>query len=100
MRDEHAITLFRINALTGAQATVDRVDVLDESFAQALETLPEFTLMCEISPEYHVISASGDGPGTRLLCRDLRLRNFGTRFGDLEVWLDSNRQIVRSRFYA
>jgi hypothetical protein len=30
----------------------------------------------------------------------MRMRNFGTRFGDLEVWLDANRHIIRSRFYV
>ena len=56
--------------------------------------------MREISSEYHVVSALPEGQGTRLLCRDMRLRNFGTRFGDLEVWLDSNRKVARSRFHA
>jgi hypothetical protein len=76
------------------------VRVLDDSFAGMLEALPEFRVMREVSPEYHVVSASQDGPATRLLCRDMRMRNFGTRFGDLEVWLDANRQVTRSRFYV
>jgi membrane-bound metal-dependent hydrolase YbcI (DUF457 family) len=99
-REQQAVTLFRVDALTGAQAPVAQVPVLDELFAGVLETLPEFTLMREISPEYHVVSASADGPGTRLLCRDLRMRNFGTRFGDLEVWLDASRQIAQRRFHV
>lgn len=61
---------------------------------------PEFTLMRDISPEYHVVSASADDPGTRVLCRDIGMRNFRTRFRDLEVCLDANHQIVQSRFYA
>jgi len=47
-----------------------------------------------------VVSAAADGLNTRLLCRDMRVRNFGTRFGDLEVWLSANRQIIRSQFHA
>jgi hypothetical protein len=74
--------------------------LLDDSFAEMLETLPEFQLMREVSPEYHVVAACADGPGTRLLCRDMRMRNFGTRFGDLEVWLDAKSEIIRSRFYV
>jgi len=37
---------------------------------------------------------------TRILCRDMRMRNFGTRFGDLEIWLDSNHQVLRTRFHV
>jgi membrane-bound metal-dependent hydrolase YbcI (DUF457 family) len=99
-RQPHTIKLFSINAMTGARSPVGEVSVLDDAFAGALERLPEFRLMREVSPEYHVVGAWKDGPVTRLLCRDMRMRNFGTRFGDLEVWLDSNRQVARSRFHA
>jgi hypothetical protein len=99
-RHQQEVVLSRVNALTGRHAPVARMPVLDGPFAKLLEQVPEFRLMREVSPEYHVVSAASDGTGTRLLCRDMRLRNFGTRFGDLEVWLDANRQITRTRFYA
>jgi hypothetical protein len=86
--------------MTGARSTVGEVLVLDDPFATALDSLPEFHLMRQVSPQYHVVSASAEGAGMRLLCRDMRMRNFGTRFGDLEIWLDSNRQVIRSRFYV
>lgn len=99
-RKQAVITLFRLNALTGAQATVAQMPLLDDSFVGALQAIPEFRLMRQLSPEYHVVGASVEGPETRLLCRDMRMRNFGTRFGDLEVWLDAKNQITRSRFYV
>jgi len=99
-RHQQTIRSFRVNAITGARSPVGEVTVLDASFAGALEGLPEFRLMRELSPEYHVVGASADGPVTRLLCRDMRMRNFGTRFGDLEVWLDSDQQVARSRFHV
>ena len=37
---------------------------------------------------------------THLLCRDMRTRNFGTRFGDLEVWLDADHRITKSEFHV
>jgi hypothetical protein len=40
--------------------------------------------MRELSPAYHVVSADG----TDLVCRDLRTRNFGTRFGELHLRMD------------
>jgi membrane-bound metal-dependent hydrolase YbcI (DUF457 family) len=99
-RSQATITVFQINALTGARVPMTEAPLLDDSFAGVLEALPEFRLMREVSPEYHVVGVSPEGGGTRVICRDMRVRNFGTRFGDLEVWLDAKRQIVRSRFYV
>jgi hypothetical protein len=62
--------------------------------------MPEFCLMREVSPEYHVVRATTEGNSTHLLCRDMRTRNFGTRFGDLEVWLDADHKITRSVFHV
>jgi membrane-bound metal-dependent hydrolase YbcI (DUF457 family) len=99
-RRPHSVSFFRVNAITGACSTVGEVPVLDDAFALALEDVPEFRLMRQVSPEYHVVEASPENKGVRLLCRDMRMRNFGTRFGDLEVWLDSNHHVARSRFYV
>jgi hypothetical protein len=73
---------------------------LDDCYVSTLNGIAEFRLMREASPEYHVVKTCSDNGGTQLLCRDLRVRNFGTRFGDLEVWLDSNGRITRSHFHA
>lgn len=97
---QHSISLFRVNAITGACSAMGEVPALDDTFAPTLNDVPEFRLMREVSPEYHVVSASLEGAETRVVCRDMRMRNFGTRFGDLEVWLDSNRQVARSHFYV
>lgn len=97
---QNTISFFRVNAFTGARSTIGEVHMLDKDFAKTLNDVPEFRLMRELSPEYHVVAASNEGAEMRVLCRDMRLRNFGTRFGDLEVWLDSGRHIVRSRFHA
>ena len=97
---QNTISFFAVNAITGDRSTVGEVPLLDDPFATALDSLPEFHLMRQVSPEYHVVSASAEGAEMRLLCRDLRMRNFGTRFGDLEIWLDSNRQVTRRRFYV
>lgn len=100
MRQQHSISLFRVSGITGARSRVGEVPVMDDAFVGTLQQLPEFRLMREVSPEYHVVEALSENGGVRLLCRDMRMRNFGTRFGDLEVWLDSKRQVARSRFYV
>ncbi len=100
LRRPHSMSFVRVNAITGACSTVGEVPVMDDAFAPTLEQIPAFQLMREISPEYHLVEASSENGGMRLLCRDMRMRNFGTKFGDLEVWLDSNGQVARSRFYV
>jgi membrane-bound metal-dependent hydrolase YbcI (DUF457 family) len=99
-RQTDEIRLFRVSVITGAQFPVALVQVFDKSFEDLLQNLPEFRVMRELSSEYHVVGASSEGQGTLLLCRDMRMRNFGTRFGDLEVWLSPNRQIIKTRFHA
>jgi membrane-bound metal-dependent hydrolase YbcI (DUF457 family) len=99
-RQQNTISFFRVNALTGDRSPAGEVPLLDATFAGALQNLPEFRLMREVSAEYHVVGATAFGPVTRLLCRDMRTRNLGSRFGDLEVWLGANRQITRTKFHV
>jgi len=99
-REQASLMIFRVNALTGTRAQVAEVALFDADYEDVLQTVADFRLMRELSPDYHVVSTSTQSSHTRLLCRDMRTRNFGTRFGDLEVWLDSSRQIIRSQFHV
>ena len=93
-------SLFRINAITGRKEDLACYEVLDAAYAEALQQLPEFQLMRALSPAYHVVSVRPDDTGQLVLCRDLRTRNFGTTFGDLEVVLDANQTIKRFKFHV
>ncbi len=94
------LVVLHINAVTASTVPVASVHLLDRRYATIVGTLPDYHTMRELSPEYHVIGAFPEAGATRVLCRDMRTRNFGTRFGDLEVWLDANEQITRSRFHV
>jgi membrane-bound metal-dependent hydrolase YbcI (DUF457 family) len=94
------VSFLQVNTITGACRIVGGSPILDDAFVSVLNTLPEFQIMRENSSEYHVVSASAEEGGMRLLCRDLRIRNFKTRFGDLEVWLDPSQHVSGSRFYV
>ncbi len=94
------VRLFQVNAIVGSRETLARHVVLDEDFAGLLARVPEFRLMRELSPAYHVVSANTTGAGEVIVCRDLRTRNFGTTFGDLEVVLDGNKSVVRTTFHV
>jgi hypothetical protein len=54
--------------------------------------------MRSLSPVYHLISAVPQEDGTRLTCRDLRVRNFGGRFGELTVVIDLDGKVLGRRF--
>jgi inner membrane protein len=95
-----SVTLFHVNAINGNRRVLERQSLFDATYLPALEASPDFRAMRQLSTAYHVIRAEQEGETMRLLCRDLRIRNFGTRFGDLEVWLDKNHQIIRSTFHA
>lgn len=96
----NCIQLFQINAITGRQETVVNQEVLDASHAGLLANIPEFVLMRELSPAYHVVSARTTDAGELVACRDLRTRNFKTSFGDLEVLLDASKRVIRTTFHV
>lgn len=94
------VARFLVNALTGRRILLAEQEFLDTSFADVLTGIPEFRLMRELSPSYHVVNAEESQGGTLLVCRDLRTRNFGTTFGDLELLLDANNNVIRTKFHV
>lgn len=92
------IRVFRVNALSGIVDQQWQQDVLDKSWAGVLARVPEFGIMRQLTPAYHVVGAEAVAEGTRLTCRDLRVRNFGGHFGELTVIVGPAGGIVRSEF--
>ncbi len=96
----NCVRRFQINAITGSQKTLAQQEVFDAAYAGLLANVPEFMLMRGLSPAYHVVSAKKTEAGELLVCRDLRTRNFGTVYGDLEVLLDKNNGVLRTTFHV
>jgi membrane-bound metal-dependent hydrolase YbcI (DUF457 family) len=92
--------LRRLNAFTGRQSPQGECGILDDEFAEQLSSVPEFGLMRQLSAGYHVVSAHADGDSVTVTCRDLRTRNFGGRFGILEVTFDSRGRAERTVFHV
>jgi membrane-bound metal-dependent hydrolase YbcI (DUF457 family) len=86
-REGDVLRVWRVNAFTGALAGERRVPILDGPYLASLDRVPEWRLMRELSPAYHVVEAVEEPDGVRLLCKDLRTRNFGARFGELRLTL-------------
>jgi membrane-bound metal-dependent hydrolase YbcI (DUF457 family) len=99
-QQEDGVLTFAVDALTGEVSAEERHAILDQDFAATLEALAEWRAMRALSPAYHVVSAEPGDAGTKLLCRDLRTRNFSTRFGQLEVELDAAGAVVKREFHV
>jgi membrane-bound metal-dependent hydrolase YbcI (DUF457 family) len=94
------IQRFQINAITGSRKALAQQEVLDAAYAEVVARIPEYILMRNFSTAYHVVSATMSEAGELLLCRDLRTRNFGTNYGDLEILLDKNKDVLRTTFHV
>ena len=88
-RDGDALRTYRLNALTGAKTDERRHDIYTDEWLPKVGHVPEFTAMRELSPAYHVVEVAEGAEGTALTCRDLRTRNFRTRFGELNLVVDA-----------
>jgi membrane-bound metal-dependent hydrolase YbcI (DUF457 family) len=100
LKTGNSVRRFQLNALNGSRKTLTQQDIFDDRYDNLLSSVPEFRVMRELSPAYHVVSASATEAGELICCRDLRTRNFKTTFGDLEILLDARRQIVQTTFHV
>jgi membrane-bound metal-dependent hydrolase YbcI (DUF457 family) len=99
-RSGNEVRLFKVNLLKPAIQNERAIQVLDEEFALKLSEISEFRVMRDLSAAYHVIEARKDAEKTQIRCRDLRTRNFKTRFGGLDVTLNSKGAVVEVQFHV
>ena len=97
-REGTVARLFRLDARAGGISEDGTQEILDEAWSRPLMALPEYRLMRSMSNAYHVVEATATPDGSELLCKDLRTRNFGGRFGELRVRVASDGAIVRAHF--
>lgn len=99
LQGEQAHT-FRLNSITGRIRDEQHQTIYDEQALEQLSVLPEFQMMRRLSPAYHVVSRDSDASVLTLCCRDLRVRNFGGLFGELEVCFDHNGLLHKKVFHV
>ncbi len=87
-RQGDVVVVFQVDLLRSEVIEEARCQSLDERYDAVLRGVPEFATMRTLSPAYHAVQADSGPGGTTLVCRDLRTRNFRTRFGELELLLD------------
>lgn len=94
------VDLFTLNALTGQSTHEDHQALFDDQYEQLLQTIPEFRLMRELSPAYHAVAAEPVDGGQHITCTDLRTRNFGGRFGTLELTVAASGEVTEKVFHV
>jgi membrane-bound metal-dependent hydrolase YbcI (DUF457 family) len=99
-RQGEEIVIFRVQALTGVVDDEQRLPILDDGYTAMLNAVPEYTAMQALTPAYHVVETTEIESGVRLVCRDLRTRNFSTRFGQLDLELDGAGQVHKLELHV
>lgn len=84
-RSGNEVRSWLLNALIGSRRKTGEVRILDAEFRQYVESLPEFRAMAALSPAYHVVECTEEADRKTIRCRDLRIVNFKTSFGMLDV---------------
>ena len=99
-RQDSQVTSSQLNVLTGTSHVITTTTIFDTEFRRYLEPLPEFQAMAALSPAYHVVKFARDGEKTFLCCRDMRIINFGTSFGRLDVTLSPDFEVLSAELHV
>lgn len=99
-RQGEEIVTFCVSALSGARYGEETYPILDADHASVLDGLAEVQAMRALSPAYHLVEAKPGAQGTSLVCRDLRTRNFGAKFGQLNVEVDAGGKVQGLVFHV
>lgn len=91
---ENASQTFALNAITGQQSQARTVATFDAELPAAVSELIEWQAMRALSPYYHAVEQKQSSDEQAIVVRDLRIRNFDTRFGTLTCRLDAEGQII------
>ncbi len=97
---EDRARLFRLNTIRGDIAAESQHTIFDAQYSDRLDDVKEFHLMKGLSPAYHITSVTEENDLTRLVCQDLRVRNFGGKFGELELAFGREGNLERKVFHA
>ena len=74
--------------------------IQDDACTSVCAAVPEWALMRALSPAYHVVGVEATAEGRTIHCRDLRTRNFNSRFGDLDIHVGPAGAVTRVLFHV
>jgi len=99
-RGQDEVTVQRLSLVGHEWRLLASHRVFDAEVSDIVADLPEWRMMRELSPAYHAIRHDRSEAGRFIACRDLRVRNFNTRFGDLELQVSPDGKILHSSFHV
>ena len=88
------------NVFTKSGVPRHREQIRDEECAGICRSVPEWALMRALSPAYHVVRIEATPEGRSIHCRDLRTRNFNSRFGDLDISVGPAGGVTSVQFHV
>ena len=94
------LQVFELSAIRGATTTPTSWQTVDSKYANWLNQVVEYRLMRELSPGYRAIEVTEAEDATKIICQDLRIRNFGGSFGRLELTFATDGTVVGKRFHV
>ncbi len=94
------VQIFELSAIRGETTIPTSWQTFDSKYVNWLNQVIEYRLMCELSPGYRAVEVANDGDTTEIICRDLRIRNFGGSFGGLELTFAGDGNVVGKRFHV
>ncbi len=95
--NDHVI-VYTINALSGNISDKATFEIYDEDFDTWLRKSQNYIIMKKHSKGYHVVKAIRQNGNYKLTCRDLCTRNFGGKFGTLELIYDNDGKLLTETF--
>ncbi|WP_404305588.1 metal-dependent hydrolase [Neorhodopirellula lusitana] len=90
--------LSTLDGISGIETEDQSVSILDLGLSGKVTQSREWTTMRQLSSFFHAVKQEEASDGREVECRDLRIRNFNTRFGTLTVRLDEFDEVVSKKW--
>lgn len=87
---------FALDSRSGLATEGELISILDETVPEAITRCREWQVMRSLSAFYFCVEIDSDTENATYICRDLRIRNFGTKFGTLTCQID-NHGVIRGK---
>ncbi|TWT84574.1 inner membrane protein [Planctomycetes bacterium CA13] len=95
---DNRVELCQVNSNSGQIVQENVVEILDDVIPVAVKDTREWSVMRELSPYFHAVEQQEGPDATTVVCRDLRIRNFGTRFGSLTCRIAPDGHIIEKKW--
>lgn len=92
---ENVAETFILNASSGKRAELEKTLILDDRLPAVVTDSREWDVMRQLSGFYHCVDAQQtEDEKFVVVCKDLRIRNFNTKFGTLTCYFDRRGNLL------